>query len=319
VSTEQPDLEQLYIQMLRIRVFEETVAELRASNDIVGSVHLCNGQEGIYAGVVAALDLTRDRVFPTYRGHGYTIACGAPPREVFAELLGRATGINGGRGGSAYHFAPQYGQYGENSIVGAGAVIASGAALAAQYDGSGRIAVASFGEGAMNQGSVHEAFNFASARKLPVLFIVENNLYSELTPTTDMVSVDSLFRRASPYGMPGVRINGNNVLHVYKTVKEAARRARSGEGPAIIEAMTERLVGHYIGDAQVYRAEGEIESAAEREPLVVTARDLQAQGADPAHLEAIQKQIREEMAEAAAKALGDPVADPRTVEEHIYA
>jgi len=312
-------LEDLYRQMLRIRVFEETVAELRSSQDIVGSVHLCNGQEAIYVGVVAALDMSRDLVFPTYRGHGYTLACGAPPREVFAELLGRSTGVNGGRGGSAYHFAPRYGQYGENSIVGAGSVIASGAALAARYDGSGRVTVASFGEGAMNQGSVHEAFNFASAQGLPVLFVVENNLYSELTPTTDVVKVDRLFRRASPYGMPGVRIDGNDVVTVYKTVAEAVRRARAGEGPALIEAMTERIVGHYIGDAQAYRPAGEVDAAKEREPLVRTRQALLDQGMDPAAITTIDSDVRDEIAEAAAAALGDPVADPTTAEEYLYA
>lgn len=305
--------------MLRIRKFEERVAELRQANDIVGSVHLCNGQEAIAVGTTNALDLSRDGVFPTYRGHGWSLACGVPPAALFAELLGREGGVNGGRGGSAYHFAPSYGMYGENSIVGAGTVIAAGAALAAQFDGSGRVAVAIIGDGAMNQGSVHEALNFSAVRRLPMIFVVENNGYSELTPIGDMARIDRLYRRASPYGISGVRIDGNDIDVVEATVREARRRVSTGDGPFLIEAMTQRLVGHYIGDAQVYRAQGELEAARLVEPIVRYTEALLARGFARTEIDWSIASIDSEIADASAAALAEPFANPDTVLDHLYA
>ncbi|ATY12599.1 acetoin dehydrogenase [Amycolatopsis sp. AA4] len=305
--------------MQRIRSFEEEVARLRGTGDIVGSVHLCNGQEAVYVGACAALDLERDAVFPTYRGHGWTLACGAPPRALFAELLGRQTGINGGRGGSAYLTAPSHGMYGENSIVGAGAPIAAGAALAATFDGSGRVSLAAFGDGALNQGAVHEAMNFAAVRRLPVIFLVENNHYSELTPIADMVRIDKLFRRASAYGMPGARIDGNDPEAVRSAVAEAVRRARDGEGPVLLEAMTQRIVGHYIGDAQHYRPAGELEAATAAEPIGALVWQLLSVGVAQSEVDTIVERVHREIADASAQALADPIADPATVLELLYA
>lgn len=311
------DLFAAYSMMLRIRLFEERISELRAAGEVVGSVHLCNGQEAISTGAVAALDLTRDAVFPTYRGHGWSLACGVPLTDLFAELLGREGGINGGRGGSAYHFAPRYGMYGENSIVGAGTVIAAGAALAAQYDGSGRVAVTVIGDGAMNQGAVHEALNFAAVRRLPMIFIVENNRYSELTPIASMARVDRLYRRGSPYGIESCRIDGNDVGTVENVVAEGRRRAMRGDGPVLIEATTERLVGHYIGDAQHYRPAGELEAIRELDPIKLLRQRLSRQGSEHA-VQAIDDQIHTEIESSAARALGMPVADREKVFEHLY-
>jgi TPP-dependent pyruvate/acetoin dehydrogenase alpha subunit len=303
----------------RIRHFEERVQELRAAGEIAGSVHLCNGQEAIYVGACSALDLRRDVVFPTYRGHGWAIACGAPLGALFAELLGRATGTNGGRGGSAYLSAPDYGMYGENSIVGAGAPIAVGAALAATFDGSGRVAVAAFGDGAVNQGSVHEALNFAAVYRLPALFLIENNGYSELTPIATMVRSDRLYSRAGSYGIDGVRVDGNDVGKVRATVAEAASHARRGEGPVVIEATTQRLVGHYFGDAQQYRPSGEIEQAQRDEPITRITRELTDRDLAAAELEEIRRATLDEVNVAAAAALSAPLADPATIKEHLYA
>jgi TPP-dependent pyruvate/acetoin dehydrogenase alpha subunit len=308
-----------YESMLRIRSVEEEIARLHATDDIVGSVHLCNGQEAIYVGACAALDLPRDLVFPTYRGHGWTLAAGVPPHALLAELLGRATGVNGGRGGSAYLTAPDHGMYGENSIVGAGAPIAAGAALAATYDGSGRVALASFGDGAMNQGAVHEAMNFAAIRRLPVIFLVENNHYSELTPIADMVVIDKLYKRASVYGFPGLRIDGNDPDAVYRAVAAAANRARTGDGPVLLEAMTQRIVGHYIGDAQHYRAPGELDRAHAAEPIGRLAGWLRDTGVCGTYLDTITQRVQAEVADASARAVADPLADPTTVLEHLYA
>ncbi|MCC3650679.1 MULTISPECIES: thiamine pyrophosphate-dependent dehydrogenase E1 component subunit alpha [Streptomyces] len=305
-------------EMRRIRALEEKVAELRAGNDIVGSVHLCNGQEAIYVGSVATLDLTRDAVFPTYRGHGWAVACGVPMRAILAELLGRETGISGGRGGSAYFTAPAYGFYGENSIVGAGAPIAAGAALAGTYDGSGRVAVAAFGDGAMNQGAVHEAMNFASIRRLPVIFVVENNSYSELTPIADMVRVDQLFRRANAYGMTGAQVDGNDPVAVASAMHQAVARARRGLGPVLLEMMTQRLVGHYIGDVQHYRPEGELDQIAKSEPIVRIEARLRGDGVPQSALDQIRQTVADEVERAAAEALADRLEPTTSVLEHLY-
>jgi len=307
-----------YAAMLRIRRFEERIEKMRHAGEVIGSVHLCIGQEAIPVGARAALE-ERDALFSTYRGHGWALACGVPAEALFGELLGRRTGVNGGRGGSAYFTAARYGFYGENSIVGAGAPIAAGAALAARYDGSGAVALTAFGEGAMNQGAVHEALNFAAAFDLGVIFVVENNGYSELTPTRTMVRDDELWKRAAAYAIPGVRVDGNDPGAVREAVLDAAARARAGEGPTLIEAMTERLVGHYIGDGEAYRAEGEVAAAKEREPLVVARARLLADGVSSDDLDALVAAVEAEVDAAAAAALAAEPADTTTVREHVHA
>ncbi|MDW5596242.1 thiamine pyrophosphate-dependent dehydrogenase E1 component subunit alpha [Conexibacter stalactiti] len=307
-----------FAAMLRIRRFEERIEKMRHAGEVIGSVHLCIGQEAIPVGARAALE-ERDALFSTYRGHGWALACGVPAEALFGELLGKRTGVNGGRGGSAYFSAPSYGFYGENSIVGGGAPIAAGAALAARYDGSGAIALTAFGEGAMNQGSVHEALNFAAAFDLGVIFVIENNRYSELTPTKDMVRDDELWKRAAAYGIPGVRVDGNDPLAVRDAVAEAAARARAGEGPTVVETMTERLVGHYIGDGEAYRQEGEVAAAREREPLVVARAALLDGGMSADSLEELVTSVEAEIDAAAAAALAAEPADTTTVREHLHA
>jgi len=302
--------------MLRIRYFEEKVQELHDSNAIVGSTHLCCGQEAIPVGAREALR-PDDPVFATYRGHGWAIASGVPIDGLFAELLGRQSGICGGRAGSAYLTAPDHGFYGENSIVGAGAPIATGAALAARFQGSGRVALSVFGDGAMNQGAVHEALNFASVFELPIVFVCENNGYSELTPIASMVRTTRLCERASAYGMPGVQVDGNDVVAVREAVREAADAARSGGGAALVEAMTQRIVGHYIGDAQQYRAPGELAEALADEPIARLRRLLETEGGD--QVLAIDREVQEEVAAAAERALSAPLSDPAEVREGVYA
>jgi TPP-dependent pyruvate/acetoin dehydrogenase alpha subunit len=304
--------------MRRIRGFEERVRELSLARQIIGSVHLYIGQEAIAVGACAALE-PRDAVFATYRGHGWALARGVPMEGAFAELLGRATGLNGGRGGSAYFTAPAHGFYGENSIVAGGLPTAVGAALAGRYDGSGRVAVASFGDGATNQGAFHEAVNFAAAFRLPVVFVCENNGYSELTPIAGMVGDPELWRRAAGYGIPGVRIDGNSVDEVRDTVAAAVERARAGEGPTLIEAVTERLVGHYIGDAEQYRPAGEVDRAQEREPIGRLHRELVAAGVPEAECEAALAAADGEVAAAAEAALAAPLASVEDVKEYLYA
>lgn len=306
-------------EMYRIRALENEILRLRRNGDVVGSVHLCNGQEAVYVGAAAALDVNRDAVFPTYRGHGWALALGADPRAILAELLGRETGVNGGRGGSAYFSTPDTAMYGENSIVGAGAPIAAGAALAAKYDGSGRVAVAAFGDGALNQGAVHEAMNFAAVRNLPMIFLVENNHYSEMTPIDKMVKNPVLFKRAAAYGITGARVDGNDPAGMRDAVARAAEHARGGRGPVLLEAMTHRIVGHYIGDVQLYRPTGEIDEVSKDEPLVRIRGLLAEHGIGQAVVDGIIADVDHEIATASALALADPVADPTTAKDHLYA
>ncbi|HKC30034.1 MAG TPA: thiamine pyrophosphate-dependent dehydrogenase E1 component subunit alpha [Jatrophihabitans sp.] len=303
----------LYEAMLAIRVFEERVRELRLDGDVVGSVHLEIGQEAIPVGALLALR-PGDPVFSTYRGHGWALACGSPFAAVFGELLGRETGVNGGRGGSAYFSDVAHGFYGENSIVGAGAPIACGAALAAKRAKSGAAVLTVFGDGAMNQGSVSEALNFAAALKLPVIFLCENNRYSELTLLADVVPSDQLYERGGPYRIPGVRIDGNDARTVAAAVAEAADRARAGDGPSLIEAMTERIAGHYIGDHEQYRGPGELERICADEPLVRLARNLPT-----ADLREVQGRVAHLMRRASTSALEADLADASAVRDHLYA
>ncbi len=304
-------------EVWRLRAFEQRVRELRLAGDVVGSVHLDIGQEAVPVGICGLIG-PDDALFATYRGHGYALGRGADPEQLFAELLGRQTGINGGRGGSAYLSAPRQRFFGENSIVGAHAPIACGAALAGRYDGTDRVAVAVFGDGAMNQGAVHEALNFAAALRLAVIFVCVNNGWSELTPIEAMVGEPRLYRRGSGYGIPSERIDGNDPAVVRERVADAFELAREGGGPTLLEAMTARLAGHYIGDAELYRREGELEAAREREPAAVLTRRLAAAGVDPGVLAGCASAARHEMNDASERALLAPLADPGTATEAVY-
>lgn len=307
-----------YEVMLEIRAFEERVLEMRLAEQIAGSVHLCIGQEAGPVGTCSALR-PDDSVYATYRGHGWAIAAGAPLEGLFAELLGRETGVNAGRGGSAYlsHAGSHF--MGENSIVGAGVPIAVGAALAARFQDSERVALTAFGDGATNQGAVHEALNMAAAFKLPVIFLCENNMYSELTPIADMVGEPELYRRAAAYGMDARRVDGNDPEAVFEAVSRAAERARSGDGPTFIESLTYRLCGHYIGDAQTYRTLDDVERARANGPLVRMKSGLAARGIREGTLNTIETDVGRRVAAAAETALDAPLADIRTVMEHLYA
>jgi len=302
----------------RLRTFELTIRELRLDGRVVGSVHLGVGQEAIAVGAVSALG-PADPVFATYRGHNWALACGVPSEALFAELMGRASGINGGRGGSAYFSAPAYRFYGENSIVGAGTPHAVGAALAGVYDGSNRVSLTVFGDGAMNQGGVHESMNLAAARNLPVIFLCENNYWSEMTPITETTRDPELYKRAAAYGIHGERIDGNSVQEVRSAVGRAVERGRNGGGPTLIEAMTARLVGHYIGDVEHYRRPGELDAAKAAEPIVRLREELLRNGIPEETLDAIEDEVTRETQAAAERAAASEPASPATVKEHLYA
>lgn len=303
-------------RMLVIRKFEERVYQLRMTGKIIGSVHLANGQESVAVGACAARR-EDDPVFATYRGHGWAIACGADITALFAELMGRAGGVNGGRGGSAYFSVPEVGFFGENSIVGAGTPIANGAAIAAKFQRTNRVPITVFGDGAMNQGAVHEALNLASSMRLPVVFLCENNGWAELTPIASTVGQPELYRRAEGYGMLGVRIDGNDPFLVEATVSEALSKARQGRGPTLIEAMTQRIVGHYIGDPEAYRDEAERERLSQVEPIAVLRHRLHGAGLQD-EASAIEARVEAEVRAAAKQAEAMPLADVGSVLEHVY-
>ena len=312
------DLVGAYRGMLTIRRFEERVLELRLADEIAGSVHLCGGQEAIPVGAIAALEAD-DRVMATYRGHGWAVACDIPLASLFAEILGRASGTNGGRGGSAYLSSPEHRFLGENSIVGAGLPIANGVGLAAQLSGSGRVVVVSFGDGATSQGATHEALVMAVARKLPVIFVCENNDWSEMTPIAAIAPLQDLADRAPAYGMPGETIDGNDPQSVAAAIGIAAERARSGGGPSFVECKTVRLMAHYQADVEHYRDPVERETSALRDPMPRLRQRLLQDGivAEQSIL-ALEDTVADDVLTAAQHALAESAPDPSTAAAHVY-
>ena len=260
---------EIYRTMLAARRFEEAVSHLYREGKIPGFVHLYIGQEAIVSGVSA--HLTRaDYVATTHRGHPSFLAKGAPPRELMAELWGRSTGICGGRGGSMHLYALEYGMLGNQGIVGAGITHGVGAAFSAWYRGTSQVAVAFFGDGAANVGSFHEGLNLASIWQLPIVFVRENNLYALETPVLKATAGQDIAARAASYAIPGIRVDGQDVLAVYKVAGEAITRARSGEGPTLIECRTYRYHGHHEGDpGSNYRTAEEVEEWRKRDPILL--------------------------------------------------
>jgi 2-oxoisovalerate dehydrogenase E1 component len=316
-STTGIDLVAAYERMLTIRSLEEVVLELRRDDHMPGSVHLSVGQEVPPVAFLAALD-ERDRVIGTYRGHGWAVACGVPLAELLAEMLQRSTGTNGGRGGSAYLSAPAYRFVGENSIVGAGLPIANGVAMAAQYQGTGGVTVVSFGDGATNQGASHEAMVFAIARKLPVVFVCENNLWSEMTPITDIVPGARLADRARGYGMHAVQVDGQDLAEVASVAADSVERARRGEGPVFVEVLVPRLLGHYNADIEHYRTDEDRETHRTRDALPGTRqRILDAGLADEDELVCLEAAVAQNIREARDFALASPVPDAATARQHV--
>jgi TPP-dependent pyruvate/acetoin dehydrogenase alpha subunit len=306
------NLSTLYERMYLIRRFEEQVLALVTSREITGSVHLCIGQEAVPAGACAALE-PGDAVVGTYRGHGWALARGVPVTEMFAELLGRRSAIGAGRGGSAHLMAPAYGFLGENSIVGAGLPMAAGAALARKLQGRAAVGVVSIGDGAMNQGVVHETLNLASVLALPLIVVVENNGYAEMTPADALTAVTA-HERAAAYRITGSQTDGNDPVAVAEAVSAARANVLASGRPALVEAMTQRLVGHYSGDAQAYRPPGELAAARLADPLPRMAARI----GDEVQVSAAQVRVQAELDAALTKARAYPPADPATALTGIY-
>jgi len=311
-------LVRLYRMMLLIRQFEERAVELHKAGEIKGSLHACVGQEATAAGACAALR-PADYMTCTYRGHGQCLAKGLDPREAMAELLGRRTGCSKGKGGSMHYTDPRVGLIGENAIVGAGVPIAVGAALSAQMDGGDRVALTFFGDGAVNQGLFAEAINLAAIWQLPLILFCENNLYSEMTPIASMTRT-SLSKRVEGYGIPSAEVDGNDVEAVYDVTRAAVERARTGGGPTFVEAHTYRLLGHMIGDSEIYRSKAEVaEWREQRDPLKRTRARLLASGVSTAALGDVEASVVAEIDDIEIFAKNSPYPEPSEIWEDVWA
>ncbi len=282
--TAPPDfqLEQLYERMLRIRSLEDAVHRLFLSNEIEGTTHLCNGQEAVPVGVCDMLE-PGDTVAATYRGHGVALALGIDEAALLGELLGRATGTNGGRGGSMNVISLQHGLIGCFGIVGGSIAAGTGAALASQLARDGTVAVAFFGDGAVNQAYFHECLNFAGSRSLPIVYVCENNLYSEWTAMSSVTAGADIAGRAAAYGLPGVVVDGNDVLAVREAAGQALGRARAGGGPTLLECKTYRHKGHSRADPGKYRPKEEVEEWLGRDPIPRLAARLSPEAVERIH------------------------------------
>ena len=315
----------MYELMVRIRRFEEKTIELSRHGLTPGRMHPYVGQEAVAAGACAALGerplhqycVRSGCIVSTHRGGGHLVAKGADLRKLFAEFMGRATGYSSGKGGPMHFGIPELGVLCTNGIVGSGIPVAAGAALAGQLHPpplsppmggmKGGVVLCFFGDGASNTGSFHEGLNLAAVWRLPVVFLCENNQYGETMPISNAVAIEDIASRAAGYGMPGVVVDGNDVEAVYEAAEEAVGRARSGEGPSLIEAKTYRIGGHFDGESSHYRSREEIDEWRKKDPIDRYRGWLLGEGiCQASELAAMEERIREEVEHAAEQAINDP-------------
>jgi pyruvate dehydrogenase E1 component alpha subunit len=297
----------MYRQMLVLRRFEEAAARAYREGKIPGFIHLYIGEEAVATGVCAHLE-PGDQLGSTHRGHAHALAKGVPARQVMAELFGRSTGCSGGRGGSMHLFSKEHGLLGTNGIVGYGLHLAAGAAFTAKYQGTSQVAIAFFGDGAANLGSFHEIVNLAAIWKLPVVFVCENNLYATELSFFKATAGQSVAARAAGYAIPGVQVDGQDVLAVYEAAGRAIARARAGDGPSLIECLTYRYVGHHEGDPGTeYRTQEEIDGWKLRDPILLFEnRLLDEQAATQEELDQIDQEAKRLIQDAVAYASSGP-------------
>ena len=309
----------IYRTMLKIRRFEERVKELFLEARLYGSVHLYIGEEGVASGACAALR-EGDVISSTHRGHGHCIAKGLELGPMMAELMGKATGYNYGKGGSMHIASLDHGMLGANGIVGAGIPISAGAALGFWVRGSKEVAMCFFGDGAANHGSFHEGINFAATLDLPVVFVCENNQYAQYHSIKQDLPIENIADRSVSYGIPGVIVDGSDVLAVYAAAKEAVDRARAGKGPTLIEAKTYRFEGHFLGDPEPYRTKEEVaEARRSRDPLVKFSAALQAlEVASPEFLKDMDNDVKEEVEESVRFGEASPEPGPELLLTDIF-
>ena len=309
---------EMYTTMVKIRTFENRVAELFAGGKIPGFVHLYVGEEAVATGVCANL-ADKDYITSTHRGHGHLIAKGGDIKLMMAELFGKKTGYCKGKGGSMHIADLDLGIMGANGIVGGGPPLASGAALACQYLGNDGVAVCFFGDGASNQGTTHEAMNLASCWKLPVVFVNENNMYGISSCTRDSMCVPNVADRAGGYGIPGVVVDGNDVVAVWEAAGEGISRARQGKGPSLVECKTYRHKGHFEGDPCAYREDAELEEWKEKDPIPRLERKLvEMEVLTGNRIEEIKGALQNDLVAAEQFAEESPFPDVSELTEDVY-
>jgi len=310
---------QMYTTMYRIRQFESKLQQFFADGKIPGFVHLYLGEEAVAAGACAALE-KEDYITSTHRGHGHLIAKGGDLKKMMAEIYGKSTGYCKGKGGSMHIADVDLGILGANGIVGGGGPIAGGAGMAIQYRGDSQVAVCFFGDGASNQGTTQEALNLASAWQLPVVFVNENNGYGISCHISKSMAITDIADRAAGYDMPGVIVDGNDVIAVHEAISAAVDRARKGEGPSLVECKTYRWRGHFEGDACTYREPGELEDWVKKDPIPRFAQKmLDDKILTQKELDQLHADIDTELKEAIAFAEESPLPEPADMFEDIYA
>lgn len=307
-------------KMYEIRFFEEAAGKLYRRGLLKGGVHACIGQEAVEVGISAQLQ-TDDFITSTHRGHGHHLAKGADPRRLMAELLGKETGYCKGRGGSMHVAAFEVGSLGAFPIVGAGVPSAVGAGFSIRHQGTDKVVVTYFGDGALGQGTVYEAMNLASIWKLPVIFACENNHFAVSSPVEDMIALKDAPAFAASLGFCGVRVNGQDILEVYRAAGEAVERARSGNGPTLLFLDTYRFEGHYFGEPEGYRNREEVQQARnEIDPIpLFRGRLLESGALTPEIAQEIEQAARLAVAEALAFAESSPEPDPEEYGKYVYA
>jgi len=310
---------EMYRKMLEIRHFEEKVYELYGQNLVPGTIHLYAGQEAVAVGVCANLR-KEDYIVSTHRGHGHCIAKGADLKRVMAEILGKKTGYCRGKGGSMHIADFSIGILGATGVVGAGIPIAVGAGLSIKLRGTDQVVACFFGDGASNQGTFHEGINMAAIWKLPVLFVCENNLYAMGTRQSRVMLIENISERAAAYGIPGVTVDGNDVLAVYEAAKEAVERAKRGEGPTLIECKTYRHKGHSRMDPATYRPKEEVEYWLRKDPIPRFRNRLLEMGIlTEEEAKKIEEEVLREIEEAVKFALESPYPEPEEALKDVYA
>lgn len=296
-----------YGRMLLIRLFETEMQRLFLKGEVHGTTHLCAGQEAVPVGVCSALE-SDDYLAGTYRGHGHALAKGTDPDALLGEMLGRATGVCGGRAGSMNVIDVEHGLVGCFGIVGGSIAAATGAGLSAKREG--RVAVAMFGDGATNHGYFHECVNFAKVLALPVLFVCENNFYGEFTPMLKVTAGGDITSRAAAYGVPAHTVDGNDLWAVRRAALDAVARARSGQGPTLLECQTYRHYGHSKSDPGKYRPPEEVERWLARDPLNVARERLRQLDVSDDDLAGVEEATRVRMDRAVENALAARYPDP---------
>ena len=309
----------MYRTMVRIRSFEERVSKEFASGNIPGFVHVYSGEEACATGACTALR-PDDYITSTHRGHGHLIAKGGRTERMMAELFGKETGYCKGKGGSMHIADTDIGILGANGIGGAGIPLAGGAALSARMRGTDQVVICFLGDGASNRGTFHEGVNLAAVWQLPVVYVIENNLYAEKTRIADTYRLPNLSDRAGAFGIPDVTVDGNDVVAVYEAVGEAVARARRGEGPSLLECKTYRHHGHFEGDPQTYKPKEEAEEWKKRDPIDSFRRQLGEMGVlTEQDAEATDREMTQEIDEAVKFAEESPFPAPEDALEDVFA